>query len=133
MKGHMMKVASSDQSDAASINISVVRGVLSTEVRISDLRAGSIVYNFEVTTNVGDERHVVPVAWRDPNRPARLTIGDEIVVVGAIHRRWFRAGGASQSRTELVASNVGKVDSMRTIKAVAVAASALVDPDMSRR
>ena len=39
-------------------------------------------------------------------RPA----GDEVVVTGRVQRRFFRAGGATQSRTEVVAERGGAGD-----------------------
>jgi single-strand DNA-binding protein len=49
----------------------------------------------------------VPVAWFDPPRAvARLAAGDDVVVVGRVRRRFYRAGGATVSRTEVVADRV---------------------------
>ena len=47
------------------------------------------------------------MAWIDPP-PQGLTValGEGIVVVGKVARRFFRAGGATQSRTEVVADEV---------------------------
>jgi single-strand DNA-binding protein len=50
----------------------------------------------------------VPVAWIDP-APGDLACvqqGAEIMVVGTVRRRFFRVGGATQSRTEVVAAEV---------------------------
>lgn len=111
--------SNSPDAIASSVNVAVIRGVLATDVRVSELPAGGVVHNFEVKTGAGEHRHVVPVAWHDPVRPARLAPGDEVVVVGAVRRRWFRSGGGSQSRTELLAQTVAKADSSRAQKALA--------------
>ena len=37
---------------------------------------------------------------------ACLVDGNELVVVGTVQRRFFRVGGATQSRTEVVAESV---------------------------
>ena len=116
-----MNPSVSDHPSARSFNVVALRGELATDMRVSDLPAGGVVHNFEVKTGVGETRHVVPVAWHDPVRPPRLVPGDEVVVVGAVRRRWFRAGGASQSRTEVVADTVARAGSSRAQKALAAA------------
>ncbi|HET9444238.1 MAG TPA: hypothetical protein VFO65_12990 [Acidimicrobiales bacterium] len=56
----------------------------------------------------------VPVVWFQPPKAADgLAAGDEVVVVGHVARRFFRAGGATQSRTEVVASTVVPVRHVR--------------------
>jgi single-strand DNA-binding protein len=47
------------------------------------------------------------VAWFDPPASAAtFAAGDDVVVVGRVRRRFFRAGGATASRTEVVADRV---------------------------
>lgn len=125
--------STASDSLVGSFNLAVVRGALTTEVRISELATGSVVHNFEVKTADGDAVHVVPVAWYDPVRPPRLRRGDEVVVVGVLRRRWFRAGASSQSRTELLASCVARSCSARAHRALAQAAAALHATDTSDR
>jgi single-strand DNA-binding protein len=49
----------------------------------------------------------VPVAWANPpNNAAQLAPGTEVLVLGRVRRRFFRAGGFTQSRTEVVAEKV---------------------------
>src|SRR5947207_10655851 len=49
----------------------------------------------------------VPVVWFDPPAWANtLDVNDEVLVVGRVRRRFFRAGGSTQSRTEVVAEVV---------------------------
>jgi single-strand DNA-binding protein len=110
---------------AASLNLAVLRGVLAGEPLVTDLPDGRTVHNFEVRADVGDHRTMVPVAWHDPVRPPRLAQGDLVVVVGAVRRRWFRAGGGSQSRTEVVAADVARVGTARAQRALASAAAAV--------
>jgi len=45
----------------------------------------------------------------DPAKPDEilaLTTGDEVVVVGAVSRRFFKTAGGTGSRTEVVATDV---------------------------
>jgi single-strand DNA-binding protein len=123
---HSVRPPAKLDTDDDSFNIAVLRGVLATGVRISELPAGSVVYNFDVRAGGVDGPHVVPIAWRDPVRPPRLARGDDVVVVGSVRRRWFRAGGASQSRTELLASCVARSSSARARRGLAGAVEAIV-------
>jgi single-strand DNA-binding protein len=60
----------------------------------------------------------VPVAWFDPPAAASgLVAGDEVVVVGRVRRRFFRAGGATASRTEVVAAKVVPARSAAKVRA----------------
>lgn len=94
---------------AAVTNLAVLRGRVRGEPVIRALPSGSTVVQFDlVTTITGDGRPStvsVPIAWTDPSpAAARLVVdGVELVVVGSVRRRFFRVGGATQSRTEVVA------------------------------
>ena len=97
---------------SALCNVAVIRGAVHSEPHVRDLPAGRIVAQFDVTTIVrcdGREANVsVPIAWNDPTT-AQLGVlvpGAEVVVVGTVRRRFFRVGGATQSRTEVVADAV---------------------------
>jgi single-strand DNA-binding protein len=47
------------------------------------------------------------VAWPSPSAAASAwSAGQELVVTGRVRRRYFRAGGRTQSRTEVVAGRV---------------------------
>lgn len=95
-----------------SCNVTVIRGSVHGEPNLRDLPAGGVVAQFDVTTRVpvdGRSSTVsVPIAWNDPTA-AQLGVlvpGAEVVVVGTVRRRFFRVGGATQSRTEVVADTV---------------------------
>ena len=88
-------------------NLVVLRGTLVAVVRLRELPSGSAVAQFDVTTRDDTGSQSVPVAWFDPPPSvAELEAGAELVVVGSVRRRFFRAGGATQSRTEVVANKV---------------------------
>ena len=92
------------------MNIAVVCGTLSSDPVWRTLPSGSTVVALEVTTDSAFEsRSTVPVSMVDPRRVReleRLVAGDGVVVVGETRRRFFRAGGATGSRTEVRASQV---------------------------
>jgi single-strand DNA-binding protein len=55
------------------------------------------------TTGRGSRSESVPLAWIDaPAWAVDLEPGTEILVAGRVRRRFFRAGAALQSRTEVV-------------------------------
>lgn len=93
-------------------NVAVLRGALRGDPVTRILPSGGVVVQFDVSTTVrfrGTVSHTsVPVAWADPSSAsmAGLVDGNELVVVGTVQRRFFRVGGATQSRTEVVAESV---------------------------
>ena len=109
-----MKNANDAASESASVptNVVVLRGTVRSEPIGRELPSGSVVVQFEVATTVldGARSHTVPVpvAWSDPSGAALASVvaGSNVVVVGTIRRRFFRVGGATQSRTEVVADVV---------------------------
>ena len=100
------------------MNIAILRGELTADPRVTELPGGSVVHNFELATTRADARLVVPIAWHDPGRWPRLRRGDEAIVVGVVRRRWFRTGGASRSRTEVLASSVARPGSQGAKSAI---------------
>ena len=48
--------------------------------------------------------------------------GDQLLVVGTVRRRFFRSGGSTQSRTEVVASEVLPLTRKRQVRAALVRA-----------
>jgi single-strand DNA-binding protein len=94
--------------DIPTCNVAVVGGVLSSDPSTRDLPSGDTVLTYEVTVRgEGHTTSTVPVAWFGPPAKApALARGDAVVVTGRVHRRFFRAGGQTQSRTELVADEV---------------------------
>jgi single-strand DNA-binding protein len=101
-----------DHDDMVLGNIAVIRGSLRAEPTSRELPGGGVVVQFDVaTTTQSDGRQLsvsVPIAWNDPTTTQLgiLTGGCEVLVVGTVRRRFFRVGGATQSRTEVVADAV---------------------------
>lgn len=97
-----------DASGPADLDLAVVLGTLSSDPVVTELASGSILYRYEVTARHDGGTDTVPVAWFDPPRPPRVVAGDRVLVAGRVRRRFFRAGGATRSATEVVASSVSR-------------------------
>jgi single-strand DNA-binding protein len=90
------------------MNVVILRGCLSSAPARRDLPSGDTLVTFEVTTRSPDgPAETVPVAWPNaPRRAAELPPGAEVVVTGRVRRRFFTAGGATASSTEVLADVV---------------------------
>jgi single-strand DNA-binding protein len=89
-------------------NLTVLIGRLKAEPELRPLSSGSVITSLEVTVQRdGAPAETVPVAWLDaPTPAASWAPGDEVLVTGRTVRRFFRFGGSTQSRTEVVATTV---------------------------
>lgn len=89
-------------------NVAVVKGRLARPVEERELPSGGRLSGFEVTVRPPEGKaETVPVVWFDaPASCAAMAVDDEVVVVGRVRRRFFKAGGGTQSRTEVVAETV---------------------------
>jgi len=88
------------------LNVVVVGGVVSRPAQLVELPSGGRLVHLEVTVRpLEGPAETVPVSWFDPPAWAGdLQVGMEVVVAGRVRRRFFRAGGVTQSRTEVVAA-----------------------------
>jgi len=109
------------------MNVVVLEGTLSRAPKSRTLPSGSRLVSYEVTTRDAAGTCTVPVAWFDPPAAATaLQAGDAVTVVGRVRRRFFQAGARTQSRTEVVASEiVATRRAARARRAVARAAGLL--------
>ena len=105
-------------------NLVVIRGVVSSEPTIRELPSGGFVTQLDITTRSDSLSASVPVVLHD--RTVDAARNDHVVVTGHVSRRFFRVGGVTQSRTELVAGDVIRVRRKRAVeKAIAAAAELL--------
>ena len=105
-------------------NVVVVRGVAADDPRQRELPSGDVVTQFDVTTRGEGLTTSVPVVVHGAQ--AHVAAGDGVVVVGHVNRRFFRVGGVTQSRTEVVADQVCRATQRRTIERALAAASAML-------
>ncbi|HEY3485613.1 MAG TPA: hypothetical protein VGK49_09525, partial [Ilumatobacteraceae bacterium] len=97
--------AAAGATGLSPVNAAILRGTVSSAPRRRELPSGSVLDQLEITTRWGDApAATVPVAWFEPT--IELAADDEVVVIGSVRRRFFRAGGATASRTEVVADRV---------------------------
>ena len=91
-----------------SVNLAVVRGICSSPAEVRELPSGSTLVLLQVTTRHGEEAAIsVPVvAWDPPGSVSEFDVGDEVVAVGRVRRRFFRTGAGTGSRVEIEAAAV---------------------------
>jgi single-strand DNA-binding protein len=89
-------------------NVAVLIGRLARPAEPRDLPSGDRLVQYEVTIPSETGRaESVPVVWFDaPAVAEAYDVDEKVVIVGRVRRRFFQAGGATQSRTEVVADAV---------------------------
>ena len=114
------------------MNVVVVEGTVGSAIDRRELASGTQVWAFAVSAPLEDgHAHAVPVAWNDP--PAvELEEGTDIAVLGTVRRRFFRSGGQTVSRTEVVAEAVVVGSDRRKRKALLAKAAARLEADPRR-
>lgn len=101
-------------------NLAVLRGLIRVEPEYRQLSSGDDVLSLDLSIRSADRAaETVPVVWHTPPTSAlKLAAGDDVVVVGRVHRRFFRSGGATVSRTEINADTVLSARSTARLRAV---------------
>jgi single-strand DNA-binding protein len=103
-----------------ALNLAVVRGEVSSPPDVRVLPSEAVLVQLQVTTRLETETLSTPVAvWNPPAWVEELEPGTEIVVIGRVRRRFFRAGGATASRVELEADVVARANDRRRVRAAA--------------
>ena len=89
-------------------NVVVLIGRLARPAETRELPSGDRLVAFEISVaRDGARAESVPVVWFEaPATAADHDVDEQVVVVGRVRRRFFRAGGSTQSRTEVVADTV---------------------------
>ena len=109
-----MNASTRSTSTLHSSNLVVLLGHVSSAPRSRQLPSGSVLLQLELTTRGHGLTASVPVVWFEPT--AAVDADDEIVVLGHVRRRFFQAGGATQSRTEVVAVRVARAHRRRDVE-----------------
>lgn len=89
-------------------NMVALVGRLARPAEARELPSGDRLVAYEVTiARPGARAEGVPVVWLGaPPSAADHDVDETVVVVGRVRRRFYRAGGVTQSRTEVVADVV---------------------------
>ncbi|MGI8777422.1 MAG: single-stranded DNA-binding protein [Acidimicrobiales bacterium] len=89
-------------------NMVALIGRLARPAEARVLPSGDRLVAYQVTVpRPGERAECVPVVW--PGAPASAAdhdVDETVVVIGRVRRRFYRAGGSTQSRTEVVADVV---------------------------
>jgi single-strand DNA-binding protein len=100
------------------LNIAVVRGVVSSPPETRILPSETVLVQLQITTRLETETLSIPVScWNPAGWVETLEPGEEVVVVGRVRRRFFRAGGATASRVELEADVISRAGDRRRVQA----------------
>src|SRR5947207_9556853 len=98
------------------MNVVILRGVLSRPPEERVLPSGDtlVAYEVRIAQDEGPADSVPVVLGAKPGQD-QLDEGEEVVVTGRVRRRFFRAAGATQSRTEVVADAVVRAGDTRRV------------------
>jgi single-strand DNA-binding protein len=112
-----------------SFNLALVRGVCSSPAEVRTLPSGTTLVVLQVTTRAPDAVAVsVPVvAWDPPASVAEFDVGDELVALGRVRRRFFRTTGGTASRVEIEADHVVAARDRRRVQALLRRAAGALD------
>lgn len=109
------------------IDLVVLCGHLSSEPTVRDLPSGDEMRTYEVTVREADRAAAsVPVVMIGGRAP-QATAGSRVAVVGHVRRRFFRAGGATASRTEVLADDIVVVRRRRDLARIVRRAAGRLD------
>ena len=111
------------------MNLVTLLGRLSRPAEQRLLPSGDRLVALDVTVDGPDGRaETVPVVWFDaPASAATLDADKQIMVIGRVRRRFYRADGATQSRTEVVAETVVTGNQAKRLRSALRAAAARLD------
>ena len=104
------------------MNIAVVQGIVRAEPDCREARDGSLVVSFDLVIG-GVPRTQVPITWMGDaaSKPAAIAEGQTLTVIGSVHRRFYRSGGTTSSRTDVRAERIVRGSGKRAEAAVAAA------------
>jgi single-strand DNA-binding protein len=112
----------------AGINLAVLRGTVSSPPDIRVLPSDTVLAQLQLTTRLESETLSLPVAvWNPAQWVESLEPGAEVVVVGRVRRRFFKAAGAAASRVEVEADVVARAGDRRRVEAALRRASGALE------
>jgi single-strand DNA-binding protein len=123
------KAAAKTEPEARDgLNLAVVRGIVSSPPEVRVLPSDTVLVQLQVTTRLETETLSIPVScWNPAGWVETIEPGEEIVVVGRVRRRFFRAGGATASRVELEADVISRANDRRRVQVALRRANAALE------
>ena len=111
------------------MNLVVLQGRLARPAELRQLPSGSQLVNLELTIRPPEgPAETAPIVWFDaPAWASTLEQDASVLVVGRVRRRFFKAGGATQSRVEVVARRVIRASSTKGVRSALTEVSAEVE------
>jgi single-strand DNA-binding protein len=111
---------SADAPEPTTVNLAVLRGVCPNPPEVRVLESGRRLATLALRTHgpnprgAGARATSVPVTvWEPPAWLEEVAPGEELVVVGAVHRRFFRTATGSAAKAEVEASYVARATRQR--------------------
>jgi single-strand DNA-binding protein len=113
------------------MNLTVLRGRLARPAEQRSLPSGDDLVSLEVSVprDQGPAESVGVVWFAAPASAAAMDTDDEVFVIGRVRRRFFRAGGSTQSRTEVVADAVVGATQTRRVRALLLGAASRLESE----
>ncbi|HZP30479.1 MAG TPA: single-stranded DNA-binding protein [Acidimicrobiia bacterium] len=107
--------STADAPESATVNVAVLRGVCPNPPDVRVLESGRRLGSLALRTHgPGARATSVPVTvWDPPTWLETLAGGEELVVVGAVHRRFFRTPTGSAAKAEVEATYVARATPKR--------------------
>ena len=112
------------------VNLSVLAGVCSAPAEVRELESGSrlATLSVRVPSSNGHATSVPVTVWDPVAWVETLDADDPVVVVGRVHRRFFRTGtGATGARVEVEAEVIAKGGDRRRREALRRRAEAALE------
>ena len=111
------------------MNVVAIQGRLARPAEQRVLPSGSRLVALEVTVRRDQgPAETAPVVWLEaPAWASALDADTPVLVVGRIRRRFFKAAGATQSRTEVVAERVVPGQAGKRVRAALAEVSARIE------
>ena len=102
-----------------SLNLAVIRGCCTSVPEIRALTSGRTIAVLQVTARPasGPAVSVPVVSWDPPAWVERLDVGDEIVAVGRVRRRFYQANGGAAAKVEVEADLLARGGDRRRVTA----------------
>ncbi len=113
------------------MNVAVVVGKITGQLFEHTQDDGRVILSFDVKTDGEQGPLTVPCSWLGPTGKApKLEIDATVTVIGGVRRRFYRRGGSTTSRTDLLASRVILGGPSRSRVARAKAAEHLISEEL---